>query len=125
AALAGVDIERFAGLRQETHRVAEAQIDGLCPGGDRRKGKDRGERERASGSRAREHAVLLARSTGQDTAVQTPDGIEGGQDRAFLPTSPIGRVLAGKQDASIDRAEIAVVLLPRLVGPGAFAAKRR
>jgi hypothetical protein len=57
--------------------------------------------------------------------VQPPDGIEGGQDRALLPTPPIGRVLAGEQDASIDRAQISVVLFARLIGPSAFAAERR
>src|SRR6516162_9926570 len=61
---------------------------------------------------AREHAAMQAR-----------DRVERGQERALLPAAQIGGMLAGEQDASIERAQVLVVARARRVGPAAAAAE--
>ena len=56
--------------------------------------------------------------------MQSTDGIKGRRHRAFLPASDIGGVLARQRDASIDRAQIVVVLRASLLAPRAEATHR-
>src|SRR4051812_5934241 len=58
------------------------------------------------------------------TLVQPTDRIERGENRALLPGWQRGGVLAGEHDASVDLAEILVVLRAPLLRPVAAAAER-
>src|ERR1700674_4437950 len=62
-------------------------------------------------------------SAGDHAPMQPRNGVEGGQDRTFLPGRQIGGVLAGERDASVDRAQILVVLLAGIGAPDAVAAE--
>ena len=56
--------------------------------------------------------------------MQSADGIERGGDRAFLPAWNIRGVFAGEHDASIDRAQVLVVLAAGVLIPDPEAAER-
>ena len=51
------------------------------------------------------------------TIVQPRDGVERGENRAFLPHRDIGCVLAGEHDSPIDLAQVVVVLRPNFLRP--------
>src|SRR5262245_52921013 len=59
-----------------------------------------------------------------DPLVQAGDRVERRENRPFLPRRNVGCMLSGKENATVDRAKILVVFLPRRVAPRAGAAKR-
>ena len=63
--------------------------------------------------------VETARSAVDHAPMQPRDRVECRQYRALLPGRQVGGMLAGEHDPPVERAEILVVLLARLLGPDA------